>query len=131
MLSEKLYLPLLARASEKAVSSSKEILRGILKKMPKSKCLSRLDWETAGQKRLRVALGVPFVYRIYNMKKSQLKKSRYRHQHRVFTWGRNQLIQTGKPRDMGDLIMNIYQVEEVQRKTVILKSALLRLRDNN
>uniref|UniRef100_A0A4W5JTH3 TROVE domain-containing protein n=1 Tax=Hucho hucho TaxID=62062 RepID=A0A4W5JTH3_9TELE len=46
--------------------------------MPKSKRFSHLDWETAGQKRLRVALGVPFVSRIYNMKKSQLKKASQR-----------------------------------------------------
>ncbi|KAK6310921.1 hypothetical protein J4Q44_G00189760 [Coregonus suidteri] len=68
----------MARASEKVFSSSKEILRGILKKMPKNKRFSHLDWETAGKKRLRVALGVPFVYRIYNMKKSQLKKASQR-----------------------------------------------------
>ncbi|XP_051943966.1 telomerase protein component 1 [Hippocampus zosterae] len=56
-------------------SSNTEILKSILKKVPKSKRFSRLDWETAGRKRLRVALGVPFVYRIYRMKKDQLAKA--------------------------------------------------------
>uniref|UniRef100_A0A3Q2YXL3 TROVE domain-containing protein n=1 Tax=Hippocampus comes TaxID=109280 RepID=A0A3Q2YXL3_HIPCM len=56
-------------------SSNNEILKNILKKVPKSKRFRRLDWETAGRKRLRVALGVPFVYRIYRMKKDQLAKA--------------------------------------------------------
>ncbi|XP_038859161.1 telomerase protein component 1 [Salvelinus namaycush] len=104
----------MARASAKAVSSSKEILRGILKKMPKSKRLSRLDWETAGQKRLRVALGVPFVYRIYNMKKSQLKKASQR------LYSQALLEQYRKALETAVQISCRYNVPPLPGRTVIL-----------
>lgn len=54
-----------------------EILRSILKTIPKSKRFRSLDWETTKRRRMRVALGVPFVFRIYNMKKAQLLKAKY------------------------------------------------------
>lgn len=63
----------------KEVPSSKEILQGILKKVPKSKRYKRMDWQTAGRRRLRVALAVPFVARIFNLKKAKLQKLRYVH----------------------------------------------------
>ncbi|KAM9458628.1 telomerase protein component 1 isoform 1-T2 [Salvelinus alpinus] len=104
----------MARASANAVSSSKEILRGILKKMPKSKRLSSLDWETAGQKRLRVALGVPFVYRIYNMKKSQLKKASQR------LYSQALLEQYRKALETAVQISCRYNVPPLPGRTVIL-----------
>ncbi|KAJ8397340.1 hypothetical protein AAFF_G00438890 [Aldrovandia affinis] len=60
--------------SVKEAPSSKEVLRGILKKLPKSRKYKQMDWQTAGRRRLRVALGVPFVSRIFNIKKAQLQK---------------------------------------------------------
>ncbi|KAL0966294.1 hypothetical protein UPYG_G00293480 [Umbra pygmaea] len=65
----------IACAPEETKQSNNEILKSILKKMPKGKNFNHLDWETAGRKRQRVALGVPFVSRIYNMKKKQLQKA--------------------------------------------------------
>ncbi|KAM9844961.1 telomerase protein component 1 [Aulostomus maculatus] len=54
------------------------ILKGILKKIPKSQRYRSLDWETAKRRRMRMALGVPFVYRMYLMKKAQLLKASQR-----------------------------------------------------
>nr|XP_057928981.1 telomerase protein component 1 [Doryrhamphus excisus] len=59
-------------------SSNIEILKEIVKKLPKSPRFRQLDWESAGRKRLRVALGVPFVCRLYRMKKAQLLKANQR-----------------------------------------------------
>ncbi|KAJ8268578.1 hypothetical protein COCON_G00137500 [Conger conger] len=61
--------------SVKKVPSSKDILRGILKKVPRSKRFVKLDWETASRKRLRVAMGVPFIARIFHMKRAHLQKT--------------------------------------------------------
>ncbi|XP_054623593.1 telomerase protein component 1 isoform X2 [Dunckerocampus dactyliophorus] len=55
-----------------------DILKEIVKKLPKSPRFRHLDWESASRKRLRVALGVPFVCRIYRMKKAQLLKANQR-----------------------------------------------------
>ncbi|KAG9331111.1 hypothetical protein JZ751_020245, partial [Albula glossodonta] len=68
------YKAILELSSSVKTVPSKELLRGILKKLPKSMKYKRLDWETAGRRRLRVALGVPFVSRIFNMKRAQLQK---------------------------------------------------------
>ncbi|KAJ8012283.1 hypothetical protein DPEC_G00067060 [Dallia pectoralis] len=62
-------------ASKNPVSSNTVILKDLLKKMPKSRTLTKLDWETAGRKRMRVALGVPFVSSMYNMKKRLQQKA--------------------------------------------------------
>ncbi|KAL4657224.1 telomerase protein component 1 isoform X1 [Arapaima gigas] len=48
-----------------------KVLQGILSKIPRSMKYQQLDWHTAERKRLRVALGIPFVYRIFKMKKNQ------------------------------------------------------------
>ncbi|KAM7379694.1 hypothetical protein PAMP_005228 [Pampus punctatissimus] len=71
-------LQTLASASQKAIPPVKEILKDILKKIPKSKRFKRLDWETTQRKRIRVALGVPFIYRLYRLKKAQFIKANQR-----------------------------------------------------
>ncbi|XP_076831908.1 telomerase protein component 1-like [Brachyhypopomus gauderio] len=53
----------------KTVQSSKDVLRGILKAIPKSSRYSRFDWSTAGRKRLHVVLTIPFIYRLYSAKR--------------------------------------------------------------
>ncbi|XP_010888175.2 telomerase protein component 1 [Esox lucius] len=68
----------IASAPVKTAQSNREILKGILKKLPKGKNFIKLDWETAGRKRMRVALGVPFVSHMYHMKKSLLQKASQR-----------------------------------------------------
>ncbi|XP_068587704.1 telomerase protein component 1 isoform X2 [Cebidichthys violaceus] len=65
----------LAAASEQALPSVKEILKSILSKIPKSKRFKRLEWETTPRNRIRVTLGVPFIYRLYQAKKTQLLKA--------------------------------------------------------
>ncbi|XP_037131488.1 telomerase protein component 1 isoform X2 [Syngnathus acus] len=65
----------LCNLSMAQTSSNSEILKNILKKIPKSKRFGRLDWQSASRKRLRVALGVPFVYRVYRMKKDHFLKA--------------------------------------------------------
>ncbi|XP_051989952.1 telomerase protein component 1 isoform X1 [Xyrauchen texanus] len=60
------------------VPNSSEILRQILKKLPKSKRFQRYKWETTGRKRLRVTMSVPFVYRIFNIKRNLLRKANQR-----------------------------------------------------
>ncbi|XP_041946088.1 telomerase protein component 1 [Alosa sapidissima] len=61
------------------VPTSTAILKKILKKLPKGKRYKSLDWETAKRRRLRVALGVPFVYRIFKMKKQLYNTACKRH----------------------------------------------------
>ncbi|KAK2822733.1 hypothetical protein Q5P01_022798 [Channa striata] len=68
----------LATASQKALPPAKEILKGILKKIPKSKRFKRVEWETSSRKRVRVTMGVPFVYRTFRMKRAQLLKANQR-----------------------------------------------------
>ncbi|KAK2900722.1 hypothetical protein Q8A67_008837 [Cirrhinus molitorella] len=60
------------------VPSSREILQGILKKLPKSKRFRQYNWETTARKRLRTTMTVPFVYRIFNIKRNLLKKANQR-----------------------------------------------------
>ncbi|XP_061652420.1 telomerase protein component 1 isoform X2 [Phyllopteryx taeniolatus] len=74
----KVIMELRILASPQKAPGNQVILKNILKQLPKSKRFRRLDWETASRKRLRVALGVPFVYRIYRMKKDQLFKANQR-----------------------------------------------------
>ncbi|XP_031153943.1 telomerase protein component 1 isoform X2 [Sander lucioperca] len=71
-------LSTLASASEQAVPPVKEILKGILSKIPKSKRFNCLEWDTTPRSRLRVTLGVPFIYRLYRAKKDQLLKANQR-----------------------------------------------------
>ncbi|XP_068460550.1 telomerase protein component 1 [Clinocottus analis] len=73
-----LELNILASASEQALPPVKEILSGILSKIPKSKRFSSLEWETTPRSRIRVTLGVPFIYRLYKAKKTQLLKANQR-----------------------------------------------------
>ncbi|XP_026229628.1 telomerase protein component 1-like isoform X2 [Anabas testudineus] len=68
----------LASASEQEVPPAKEILKSILKKIPKSRRYDRADWDTTQKKRIKVTLGVPCVFRMYRMKKEQLLKSKQR-----------------------------------------------------
>lgn len=67
----------LASASQQAVPPAKEILKGILKKIPKSRRFDRMDWETTERKRIKVTLRVPFICRLYRKKKAQLLKAKY------------------------------------------------------
>ncbi|RXN33639.1 telomerase component 1 [Labeo rohita] len=60
------------------VPSSREILQGILKKLPKSKRFQKYSWETTARKRLRVTMSVPYVYRLFNAKRNLLKKANER-----------------------------------------------------
>ncbi|XP_016365537.1 telomerase protein component 1-like isoform X2 [Sinocyclocheilus rhinocerous] len=60
------------------VPSSREILQGVLKKLPKSKRFRQCNWETTPRKRLRATMRVPFVYRIFNAKRNLLKKANQR-----------------------------------------------------
>ncbi|XP_036421241.1 telomerase protein component 1 isoform X2 [Colossoma macropomum] len=60
----------------KQLASSKDILRGILKRIPKCRLYRRMNWDVAGQKRLRATLGVPFICSLYNMKRKLQHKAR-------------------------------------------------------
>uniref|UniRef100_A0A8C1DJR2 TROVE domain-containing protein n=1 Tax=Cyprinus carpio carpio TaxID=630221 RepID=A0A8C1DJR2_CYPCA len=60
------------------VPSSREILQGVLKKLPKNKRFRQYKWETTARKRLRITMRVPFVYRIFNSKRNLLKKANQR-----------------------------------------------------
>ncbi|XP_070701511.1 telomerase protein component 1 [Pempheris klunzingeri] len=74
----KVIMELHTAASPQALPAAKDILMGILKKIPKSKRFNRLDWNTTQRSRLRVTLGVPFVYQLYQRKKAQLLKDNQR-----------------------------------------------------
>ncbi|KAF3857939.1 hypothetical protein F7725_011140 [Dissostichus mawsoni] len=71
----KVIMEMNSLASEKVIPPVKEILKGILKNIPKSKRFESQDWDTTPKSRLRVTLGVPFIYRLYKMKKEQLLKA--------------------------------------------------------
>ncbi|XP_048050287.1 telomerase protein component 1-like isoform X2 [Megalobrama amblycephala] len=60
------------------VPSSKEILRDILNKLPKTKRFQRHNWNTTVRKRMRVTMQVPFVYRKFNIKRNLLRKANQR-----------------------------------------------------
>ncbi|XP_070774707.1 telomerase protein component 1 [Enoplosus armatus] len=66
----------LASASQQELPPVKDILKDILKKVPQSKRFSGQDWDTTPRSRIRVTLGVPFLYRLYRTKKAQLLKAR-------------------------------------------------------
>ncbi|XP_028283440.1 telomerase protein component 1 [Parambassis ranga] len=68
----------LASSSQQAIPSHKKILTGILKKIPQSKRFKRMEWETTSYNRMKVSLGIPFIYRIYKLKKAQLLKANER-----------------------------------------------------
>ncbi|KAL6103821.1 tep1 [Pungitius sinensis] len=65
----------LALASKQALPRAQDILKGILGKIPQSKRFKCLDWETTPRSRIRVTMGVPFIYRLYKAKKTQLLKA--------------------------------------------------------
>ncbi|XP_026169954.1 telomerase protein component 1 [Mastacembelus armatus] len=69
----------LASTSQKELPPAKDILKGILKKIPKSGRFKRMKWDTTQRSRLRAALGVPFIYRLYKMKKASHLKAREQH----------------------------------------------------
>lgn len=72
-----LFFFLLASAAQQQLPSTNKILMDILKKIPKSQRLMRLTWETTKRSRIRMTLRVPFVFRMYRMKKAQLIKAKY------------------------------------------------------
>ncbi|XP_034166297.2 telomerase protein component 1 isoform X2 [Pangasianodon hypophthalmus] len=58
----------------KEKTSSKEVLRGILQKIPKSRKYSRTNWWTVSRQRLRITLRVPFIRYLYFSKLKALQK---------------------------------------------------------
>ncbi|XP_056246593.1 telomerase protein component 1 isoform X2 [Seriola aureovittata] len=74
----KVIMELQSLASIPAIPSVTEILKGILKKIPKSRRFKSLDWETTKRNRIRVTRGVPFINRLYQLRKTQLIKANQR-----------------------------------------------------
>lgn len=72
-----IFFFLLASAVQQQLPSANKILMDILKKIPKSQRLKRLTWETTKKSRIRLTLRVPFISRMYRMKKAQLIKAKY------------------------------------------------------
>lgn len=70
--------PLSARGAAVKAKSSTDIIRDILKKLPKTRRYNRnrLDWDKAERKKLRVTLRVPFVYRLFNVKRNLMIKAK-------------------------------------------------------
>ncbi|XP_035764298.1 telomerase protein component 1 [Neolamprologus brichardi] len=68
----------IASAAQQQLPSANKILMDILKKIPKSQRLQRLTWETTKKSRIRLTLRVPFISRMYRMKKAQLIKANQR-----------------------------------------------------
>ncbi|XP_047446201.1 telomerase protein component 1 isoform X2 [Mugil cephalus] len=64
-----------ASASQQAMPKAKDILVDILKKVPKSKRYSFVEWENTSKSRTRLTLRVPFVCRLYHARKTQLLKA--------------------------------------------------------
>ncbi|TRY98943.1 hypothetical protein DNTS_016997 [Danionella cerebrum] len=60
--------------------SSSEILRDILKKLPRTRRYrqNKVDWEQAERKKLRITMRVPFVYRLFNVKRKLLRQANRR-----------------------------------------------------
>ncbi|XP_041659020.1 telomerase protein component 1-like [Cheilinus undulatus] len=73
-----LQLRTLASAAQQAIPPVHEILKDILRKIPKSKQFRRMDWESTERSRIRVTRGVPFLYRQYRLRKAQLIKANER-----------------------------------------------------
>ncbi|XP_074544766.1 telomerase protein component 1-like [Halichoeres trimaculatus] len=115
-----MQLETLASASQKAIPPVKDILKGILKKIPKSVRFKRLEWETTRRTRLRVTLGVPYVYRLYRMKKAQLMKAN----ERLFTV--DLLDRYRKALETAVQISCRYNVPPLPGRTVILLPSDLR-----
>lgn len=67
----------LASASEKELPPVQDILMSILKKFPKSPHLRQLVWDEAPRKRIKVTLGVPFISRLYQIRKKDFLKAKY------------------------------------------------------
>uniref|UniRef100_A0A7N6A9P9 TROVE domain-containing protein n=2 Tax=Anabas testudineus TaxID=64144 RepID=A0A7N6A9P9_ANATE len=65
----------LASASQQTLPTVKEILKDILKRTPKSSRFDNVDWETTRRRRIRASMGVPFIYRMYRVRKAQLQKA--------------------------------------------------------
>ncbi|KAJ3595051.1 hypothetical protein NHX12_004356 [Muraenolepis orangiensis] len=63
-----------ALREQKAPPTDREILLGILKKYPKSKKFRHFDWKTESRKKLRVPLGVPFIYTLFKRRKAMLQE---------------------------------------------------------
>ncbi|KAM4557504.1 telomerase protein component 1-like [Fundulus diaphanus] len=68
----------LVSASQKTIPTAKEILVSILKKIPKGRRSRDHEWQTCTKRRMKVTLGVPFIYRLYKNKKAQLLKASQR-----------------------------------------------------
>ncbi|KAM3605500.1 uncharacterized protein V6R79_026311 [Siganus canaliculatus] len=68
----------LGLSSEQQVAPAQEILKGILKNIPKSRRFQHQDWNKTPKGRIKVALGVPFVFRLYRKKRAELLKAKHR-----------------------------------------------------
>ncbi|XP_056913598.1 telomerase protein component 1 isoform X2 [Takifugu flavidus] len=75
----KIILELRNLASKQTITPSQDILKGILKKIPKSRHFRSKDWDTTSRSRIKVTLGVPFVYRQYQQKRAGFQKAVQKH----------------------------------------------------
>lgn len=66
-----------ASVSEKKLPPVKDTLKDILKKIPKSRRFKNQDWDKTPRSRIRATLGVPLIYRLYQIKKNQFLKAKY------------------------------------------------------
>ncbi|XP_068196133.1 telomerase protein component 1 [Antennarius striatus] len=73
-----MQLHALASKSQEALPPVKDILKDILKKIPKSRRFRRQTWDTSPRSRIRATLGVPFIYRQYRLKKAEFLKANER-----------------------------------------------------
>ncbi|KAM3604040.1 uncharacterized protein V6R79_005607 [Siganus canaliculatus] len=64
-----------ASAPPQDVPSVREILKGIMEKMPKSQHVKPLDLDNAPRQNLRALRGVPFVYRLFRKKRDALREA--------------------------------------------------------
>ncbi|KAK7944995.1 hypothetical protein WMY93_000723 [Mugilogobius chulae] len=62
----------LSTATTEEVPARKDILKEVLKKIPKSQRFKSQDWDQTPKSRLRTTLSVPLVYRLYKTKRAQL-----------------------------------------------------------
>ncbi|XP_049326021.1 telomerase protein component 1-like isoform X1 [Astyanax mexicanus] len=60
------------------VDSSKAVLLGILNRFKRSKCFRYMDWSSERRRRLRVMMGVPFIYRLHSANRRFLLRARQR-----------------------------------------------------
>ncbi|MED6236630.1 hypothetical protein ATANTOWER_011924, partial [Ataeniobius toweri] len=102
---------------QKVIPSGKEILVSILKKIPRGKRSRCHDWQTCTKKRMKLTLGVPFIYRMYKNNKAQLLKA----SKKLYTI--ELLDRYRKALEMAVQISSCHNVPPLPGKTVIFVSA--------